>query len=73
MQAIIKAKKRSLSQHAQKAGLLASVAFIAVLGTGLPMIAHAQTTVSQTISFNIRAQFMILQATPGPQLRRTAP
>ncbi|MBX8812625.1 TonB-dependent receptor [Ochrobactrum sp. MR34] len=56
MQAIIKAKKCSLSQHAQKAGLLASVAFIAVLGTGLPMIAHAQTTVSQTISFNIRAQ-----------------
>ena len=56
MQAIIKAKKRSSSQHVQKAGLLASVAFIAVLGTGLPMIAHAQTTVSQTISFNIRPQ-----------------
>ena len=56
MQAIIKAKKHSSSQRTQKTGLLASVAFIAVLGTGLPMIAHAQTTVSQTISFNIRSQ-----------------
>ena len=56
MQGTTKAKRLSLSQQTKKAGLLTSVAFIAILQAGFDSSAHAQTTAPQTISFNIRSQ-----------------
>lgn len=56
MQGTIKAKRLSLSQQIKKAGLLTSVALIAILQAGFDSSAHAQTTAPQTISFNIRSQ-----------------
>lgn len=64
MQGIIKAKQVSLLQQSRKTGLLASVAFIALLEAGSCTLGHAQTTASQAgpqsgskaISFNIHSQ-----------------